>query len=249
MGCDCESCEDACPCIGGFPQLWSIFLLLLSGGVMITASAMYALISLRTSILLFAWAAPYGAYLNSAALGVGVGCGMLVLALLTWCAFRGDGCAAAFKAIFAVLLFCCTVGAIATAYGAFTVVTGMSNQRSKFASVFEQTWLNEVKGNRTVGAKNERAMCKVQERLRCHGFKPGDCTGDRGGELERCDRSCGLPTNGSGRGCYFVIAGFYKRWNLPLAVTSVVSALFSVIAFVVLITTVSFNLNKQKGNV
>ncbi len=248
MGCDCESCEDACPCIGGFPQLWSIFLLLLTGGVMITASAMYGLISLKTSILRFNWPAPYGAYLNAAALGTGVGCAMLVLALLTWCAFRGDGCAAAFKAIFAVLLLCCAVGAIATAVGAFQVVTGMSGQRTKFRAVFENTWLEEVRGNRTTGTRGERSLCKIQNRLNCHGFIAGDCTGTRGGEEERCDKSCPGPTSGSGRGCYFAIRGFYKRWNLPLAITSVVAALFNLIAFVILVTTVSFNLNKQKGN-
>jgi len=243
MGVDCEACEDACPCIGGFPQLWGMFIFLLLGGGMLTGSSMYSLISLRTSVLKFDWAQPYALWLNACAFGVAAGAIMLCLALLTWCAFRSDGFSRIFKYIFAALLVVSALLSILTAVGSFSVFVGLSSQRSAFTKNFDKSWTALVNTNNN---NINGTTCEIQKRLQCSGFIPGDCTGTRAGKLERCDRSC---PNTSKRGCYFVISSFYRRWNLPVACTAVLAAVCSLGALIILTTCVTFNLDEQKGDI
>lgn len=244
----CESCEDTCPCIGGFPQLWTLFILFVAGGGATLGSALYALISHRTSVLHFAWSAPYLQYINTSVLGTAVGAATLSLALLTWCAFRGNACSALFKAGFAAVLLACVVANAAVAAGAIKVYNGLANQRTSFSEEFDAAWRRDVAAP---GPASSSIICDVQKVLKCQGYLAGDCTGTRAAVEERCDRRCPEPTpidKYENLPCYFFAKSFYRRWNLPLAVCSIFSAVFNLVAFVILMFKVSFNLARQKGN-
>lgn len=242
-GESCERCEDVCPCIAGYGQLWSLFLLFIVGGLMTLIGSLYAFISLKTSILRFSFQQPVLAYLNASALGIGVGVAMLVLALLTWCACRSEGASALFKAFFAVMLFLCAVGNIVVGVGAIQVVTGFGKQRSPVHREFSRAWAADAQAGR-----NGSVICEVQTRFSCQGFAAGDCSGTRGGLEERCDKSCTPPTRGAEYGCRETVVAFYRKWNFPLAILSLISALFCVAAFAITLAKVSFNIAKQKGN-
>lgn len=249
MGCgkgdaeSCERCEEVCPCIAGYGQLWSLFLLFIIGGLATLIASLYAFISLRTSIFRFTFQQPLAAYLNASALGIGIGVAMLVLALLTWCTCRSDGASAIYKAFFAFMLLLCAIGNIVVAVGAIQVVAGFGKPTGPVHREFARAWTSAAKGT-----TNTTTICVIQEQFECQGFESGDCTGTRSGIEERCDKKCTPPTRGAQYGCRESIVGFYRRWNFPLAILSLLAALFCVAAFAITIGKVSFNIAKQKGN-